>query len=66
LQSFCPADPQHPQLSYFNWKTRYDGMQPVEMRSLKQFEDENAKLKMIVADRYSWMLPGFLLPNEQV
>jgi hypothetical protein len=41
-------------------------MQSVEMRSLKQFEDENAKLKMIVADRYSWMLPGFLLPNEQV
>jgi putative transposase len=35
---------------YFNWKKRYDGMQPPEMRRLKQLEDENAKLKKIVAD----------------
>jgi putative transposase len=27
-----------------------DGMQPPEMRRLKQLEDENAKLKKIVAD----------------
>jgi putative transposase len=36
--------------TYFNWKKRYDGMQPPEMRRLKQLEDENAKLKKIVAD----------------
>jgi putative transposase len=36
--------------NYFNWKKRYDGMQPPEMRRLKQLEDENAKLKKIVAD----------------
>src|SRR3954453_11061642 len=35
---------------YFNWKKRYDGMQPPEMLRLKQLEDENAKLKKIVAD----------------
>jgi putative transposase len=35
---------------YFNWKKKYDGMQPLEMRRLKQLEDENAKLKKIVAD----------------
>ncbi len=35
---------------YFNWKKKYDGMQPPEMRRLKQLEDENAKLKKIVAD----------------
>ena len=29
---------------------KYDGMQPPEMRRLKQLEDENAKLKKIVAD----------------
>jgi putative transposase len=29
---------------------RYEGMQPLEMRRLKQLEDENAKLKKIVAD----------------
>ena len=31
--------------TYFNWKKRYEGMQPPEMRRLKQLEDENAKLK---------------------
>ena len=36
--------------TYFNWKKRYEGMQPPEMRRLKQLEDENAKLKKIVAD----------------
>jgi putative transposase len=36
--------------TYFNWKKRYEGMQPLEMRRLKQLEDENAKLKKIVAD----------------
>lgn len=38
------------QAAYFNWKKRYDGMTPPEMRRLKQLEDENAKLKRIVAD----------------
>jgi len=36
--------------TYFNWKKRYEGLQPPEMRRLKQLEDENAKLKRIVAD----------------
>ena len=36
--------------TYFNWKKQYEGMQPPEMRRLKQLEDENAKLKKIVAD----------------
>jgi hypothetical protein len=36
--------------TYFNWKKRYEGMQPPEMRRLKQLEDENAKLKKIAAD----------------
>ncbi len=38
------------QATYFNWKKKYEGMQPPEMRRLKQLEDENAKLKKIVAD----------------
>jgi putative transposase len=38
------------QATYFNWKKKYDGMQPPEMRRLKQLEDENSKLKKIVAD----------------
>ena len=38
------------QATYFSWKKRYDGLLPPEMRRLKQLEDENAKLKRIVAD----------------
>ena len=33
------------QATYFNWKKKYDGLLPTEMRRLKQLEDENGKLK---------------------
>jgi len=36
--------------TYFNWKKKYDGLLPDEMRRMKQLEDENAKLKKLVAD----------------
>ena len=36
--------------TYFNWKKRYDGLLPDEMRRLKLLEDENSKLKKLVAD----------------
>ena len=29
------------QATYFNWKKKYDGLLPTEMRRLKQLEDEN-------------------------
>ena len=38
------------QATYFSWKKKYDGMSPPEMRRLKQLEDENAKLKRLLAD----------------
>jgi putative transposase len=38
------------QATYFNWKHKYDGLLPSEMRRLKQLEDENAKLRKVVAD----------------
>ena len=38
------------QATYFNWKKKYDGMSPPEMRRPKQLEDENAKLRKLVAD----------------
>jgi putative transposase len=38
------------QATYFNWKKKYDGLLPNEMRRLKQLEDETAKLRKIVAD----------------
>lgn len=36
--------------TYFNWKKKYEGLLPDEMRRLKQLEDENTKLKKLVAD----------------
>ena len=38
------------QATYFNWKKKYDGLLPIEMRRLKQLEDEASKLRKIVAD----------------
>lgn len=33
------------QATYFNWKKKYAGMLPLEMKKLKQLEDENVRLK---------------------
>jgi putative transposase len=38
------------QATYFNWKRKYEGMTPPEMRRLKQLGDENVKLRKPVAD----------------
>ena len=38
------------QATYFNWKKKYDGLLPTEMPRLKQLEDENSKLRKVVAD----------------
>ena len=38
------------QATYFNWKKKYAGLLPTEMKRLKQLEDENVRLKKIVAD----------------
>jgi putative transposase len=37
--------------SYFRWKATYDGMDVSEARRLRQLEDENVRLKKIVADQ---------------
>ena len=34
----------------YNWKAKYGGMDVCEAKRLKHLEDENAKLKKIVAD----------------
>ena len=38
------------QATYFNWTKKYDGMTPPEMRKVKQLEEENSKLRTLVAD----------------
>jgi putative transposase len=36
--------------TFYRWKKVYAGMGVAEVRRLKQLEDENAKLKRVVAD----------------
>jgi putative transposase len=36
--------------TFYRWKKQFAGMGVVEIRRLKQLEDENAKLKRLVAD----------------
>lgn len=38
------------QATSFNWKKKYAGLLPTKMKRLKQLEDENSRLKQIVAD----------------
>lgn len=36
--------------TFYRWKSKYGGMLPSDMKRLKQLEEENAKLKKLVAD----------------
>jgi putative transposase len=36
--------------TFYRWKKRYGGMMPSEVRKMRQLEDENGRLKRIVAD----------------
>jgi len=36
--------------TFYRWKQRFDGMGVGEVRRLKQLEEENRKLKQLVAD----------------
>ena len=36
--------------TFYNWKKKYGGLGVAELRRLKQLEEENAKLKQLVAD----------------
>ena len=36
--------------TFYNWKKKYGGLGVSELRKLKQLEEENFKLKQIVAD----------------
>ena len=56
---------------YYNWRKKYAGLMPSVMKRLRQLDEENNKLKKIVADlsldkemlqdvirRKLWSLPG--------
>ena len=36
--------------TYYRWRKKYGGLMPSEMRRLKQLEEENQRLKRLVAD----------------
>ena len=36
--------------TYYNWKKKYAGLGVPELRKLRQLEEENQKLKQLVAD----------------
>ena len=36
--------------TFYNWRKKYAGLMPSEMKRLRQLEEENAKLKRLVAD----------------
>ena len=38
------------QQTFYNWKSKYGGMDVAEARKLKQLQDENGKLKKLLAD----------------
>jgi putative transposase len=37
--------------TYYRWKSKYGGLELSEMQRLKQLEDENRRLKQIVAEQ---------------
>lgn len=38
------------QQTYYRWRKKYGGLMPSEVRRLKQLEEENGRLKRMVAD----------------
>ncbi len=36
--------------TFYNWRKKYAGLMPSEMRRLKQMDEENSRLKRLVAD----------------
>ena len=39
------------QQTYYRWRKKYGGLMPSEVRRLKQLEEENRRLKQIVAEQ---------------
>jgi len=36
--------------TYYNWKSKYSGLEVSELRKLKSLQEENSKLKRLLAD----------------
>ncbi|CAM5495728.1 hypothetical protein AFEL58S_03534 [Afipia felis] len=51
-RSRCRGLPQGgiSEATFYNWRKKYAGLMPSEVKRLRQLEDENTKLKRIVAE----------------
>lgn len=51
--------------TYYNWKAKYAGMTVSDLKKLKGLEDENRRLKQIVAEQAldNWALKELLSKN---
>jgi putative transposase len=51
--------------TYYNWKTKYSGLTVSELKRLKALEEENRKLKQLVAEQAldNWALKELLSKN---
>ena len=51
--------------TFYNWKAKYAGLTVSELKRLKSLEDENRRLKQIVADQAldNWALKELLSKN---
>jgi putative transposase len=50
LRSRCVARVGVSEQTFYRWKRQFAGMGVVELRRLRQVEEENRKLKQLVAD----------------
>jgi len=37
--------------TFYNWRSKYSGMEISDLKKMRELEDENAKLKKLVADQ---------------
>ena len=54
------------QATYFNWRKKYAGLMPSEMKRLRESEDENNRLKRIVADLTPAVVPKTRLWRDEL
>ena len=40
--------------TFYRWRSKYAGMLPSDLKRLKQLEEENGKLKKLVAEYVQW------------
>lgn len=50
LLKMSVARPEISEATYYNWKSKYGGMEASDIKKIKDLEDENRRLKQMFAD----------------